>query len=46
MSLSDRDLDPPEICDEHGYEKPCRACRLSQQDKYCDERYQDMVEGK
>lgn len=44
MSLPDYLLDEPEMCEEHGCEKPCRACKLDLVDLYSDMKIQDAYE--
>lgn len=46
MSVPDHELEPPEVCNEHGCEFPCPECRADNEDLYADMHHQDSVEGK
>lgn len=44
MSVAEREELEPDYCEEHGYELPCRACKLDYIDLYSDMKIQDGKE--
>ena len=43
MSVAETELELPDMCEEHGAERPCRYCRLENIDEYADAQYEDSI---